>query len=102
MSDTVILEDGFSLLQRDCPGATERGRKVIFFAFYGFILTKNCHFSAKNRFLKLLYSYTTTYLVSKEEHDCTGVVQFVHCIEFWHFGDVDEVGDCKIFHFICG
>lgn len=46
--------------------------------------------------------YSTTYLVSKEKHDCTRVIEFIHCIKVWHLCDVDEVGDCKIFHFISG
>lgn len=34
----------------------------------------------------------------EKEHDCTWVVQFVHCVEIWDAIDVAYVDDGEVFH----
>lgn len=36
----------------------------------------------------------------EEEHDCTGVVQFVHCVEIWDAIDVAHVDDGKVLYLL--
>lgn len=38
--------------------------------------------------------------VSEEEHHGAGIVQLVHLVEVRHLRDVDQIDDCKVFHFL--